>query len=70
MTDEDLARGLNIPVGHVMVLSPDKRARYERMLEIAERLTRGEHVPGVLVDPPRPRKRYVKFDPKAWRLNR
>ena len=57
MTDEELAQALAIPVGFVMVMSPEKRARYERLIEIAEALNRGERPAGVMVDGPRPKRR-------------
>lgn len=57
MDDEFLAKELNIPAGHVMVLSPAKRATYERMIEVAAALNRGERPTGVMVDYPRKRRK-------------
>jgi len=60
MTDEALAEVLHIPLGHVMVMDPWKRARLERLAEIAEAVMRwergeGPRPPGVLIDPRRRR---------------
>lgn len=57
MDNELLAKELNIPVGHVMVLSPAKRASYEHMIKVAAALNRGEWPAGVMVDGPRKRRR-------------
>ena len=53
MTDTELAAALAIPVELASKIAPKKRATYERLIEVAERLNRGERVPGVIVCGPR-----------------
>ena len=53
ISDEELAAALNIPVELVAKIALAKRAAYERMIEITERLRRGERPPGVIVCEPR-----------------
>lgn len=38
MTDDDLAKSLNIPVELVAKIEPAKRAAYERLIRVADEL--------------------------------
>lgn len=45
----DLAKACDLSPAEVMRLPEDKIETYSRMLEIADRINKGEHIPGVIV---------------------
>ena len=49
VSDADLAEALNIPIELLAKLTPAKRAVYEKLINTADRLNRGERPPNVIV---------------------